>query len=255
MLQGCTQDPDDIAAGTGMNQLAERLNFLVAYPEQSPAFNQMKCWNWFNPGDQMRGQGEPAIIVGIAKAIIAERDADPSRVFVVGLSAGGAMAAVLGAAYPDVFAGIGIHSGLPYGSASDVPSAFAAMRNQSADMMPVKKRLERVLDTKVDTKSPARVIVFHGAADATVHPENGCRLFAEACSAQKMNITTRDGISLGGRRYRVSQAVSASGETIAEHWLIDSAGHAWSGGRTGGSYTDPQGPNASNEMLRFFLNG
>ena len=246
MLHGCTQDPDDFAAGTGMNRLAEELNFLVAYPEQSAGFNQMRCWNWFNPNHQMRGRGEPAIIAGIARSIIAKQNVDPGCVFAVGLSAGGAMAAVLGATYPDIFAGIGIHSGLPPGVANDVPSAFAAMRNQLATCMVTKRA------GTAGISGVPRTIVFHGTADTTVHPDNGSRLFAEACSGQSLSNSIRDGIALGGRRYSVSQAVSASGETIAEYWLVHGAGHAWSGGRPAGSYTDPEGPNASGEMLRFF---
>jgi poly(hydroxyalkanoate) depolymerase family esterase len=209
----------------------------------------MKCWNWFNPRDQVRERGEPAIIAGIAKAIIAQRNVDTRRVFVVGLSAGGAMAAVLGATYPDIFAGVGVHSGLPYDSASDVPSAFAAMRNQGAGRMAAKKRAQPALVGN----SPPRTIVFHGASDKTVHPDNGQRLFDEACSGKGLSNSTGDGIALGGRRYSVSKAVSASGETVAEHWLVHGVGHAWSGGQNSGSYTDPKGPNASREMLRFFL--
>ena len=249
MLHGCTQDPDDFAAGTGMNRLAEELDFLVAYPEQTALSNQLKCWNWFNPRDQVRDHGEPAIIAGIAREIATARNIDRSRICIIGLSAGGAMAAVLGKTHPDVFAGIGVHSGLPYGAASDVPSAFAAMRNQRVNgtLMNPRSRSPDAID------AAPRTIVFHGGADTTVHPENGARLFADACARSHVDIDTQDGIATGGRHYSVSRAISPGGETVAEHWLVHGAGHAWSGGRAAGSYTDPRGPDASREMLRFLL--
>jgi poly(hydroxyalkanoate) depolymerase family esterase len=245
MLHGCTQDPDDFAAGTGMNALAEELNVLVAYPEQPASANQLKCWNWFNPRDQSRGQGEPAIIAGIVKQIVIERHADPARVYVVGLSAGGAMAAVLGETYPDVFAGVGVHSGLPFRAASDVPSAFAAMKN------PGTKVASTGGDSNRSSRKP-RMIVFHGDADTTVHPNNGVRLYADA-RGSTVRLEANEGVVRGGRKFSVSKALSAKGEAVAEFWVVHGAHHAWSGGRSVGSYTDPQGPDASREMMRFFL--
>lgn len=239
MLHGCTQSPEDFAIGTGMTALAEEHGCLIAFPAQSQGANAQKCWNWFRPTDQGKGRGEPAVIVGLVSDILRDHPADAGRVYVAGLSAGGAAAAIMGAAYPDVFAAVGVHSGLPVGSAHDVASAFAAMRNASQGAR---------------TKLTIPTIVFHGTADATVHPDNGAAVIAQALRAQsgltEINASGRSG---GGRSYRQSRYDDAAGRSIVEHWVIDGAGHAWSGGDARGSYTDPTGADASREMLRFFL--
>lgn len=246
MLHGGTQDPDDFAIGTRMNALAEEHGFIVAYPHQPSAANPSLCWNWFDPKDQIRGAGEPAIIAGITQEIIANCNIDRQRVFVAGLSAGGAMAAVMSATYPDVYAAAGIHSGLPYGSATDVVSAFAAMRGDPA-------KTERKSHGRAGTKSHRRLrtIVFHGDADRIVHPSNA----AKVTQAEKQQGDTeehREG-SFSGRTYRRSVIRDKTDRAIVEQWLIRGTGHAWSGGNADGTYTDPQGPDASREMLRFFL--
>jgi poly(hydroxyalkanoate) depolymerase family esterase len=243
MLHGCTQDADDFASGTGMNRLAEELNVLIAYPEQSSGHNQLKCWNWFDPQHQRQNFGEPAIIAGIVDEIVSKRTADRSRIFVIGLSAGGAMAIVLGKTYPEVFSGIGVHSGLPYLSASDVASAFAAMKKTRSGSRSDRGSLK------------TRTIVFHGDADTTVHVGNGSQVFSEAFASDDTKLTISNGEVPGGHRYSVTKAKSADGETVAEYWMIKGAGHAWSGGHLAGSYTDPKGPDASREMLRFFRIG
>jgi poly(hydroxyalkanoate) depolymerase family esterase len=225
MLHGCTQDADDFARGTGMNAVAERHGLIVAYPEQGRAENPQACWNWFRPSDQVSGRGEPEVLAGLARALTAEFGTDPARVFAAGLSAGGAMAAILGVTHPEVFRAVGVHSGLPHGAAKDVLSAFAAMRGEAG----------------AGTVPTVPVIVFHGSADATVAPVNGARLFRAAGDTIEARGTT------GGRSWTRQQSVSA------EHWLIDGAGHAWSGGSTEGSYADAAGPDASAEMVRFFL--
>lgn len=239
MLHGCTQSPEDFAAGTGMNALAETVGCLIAWPAQPQGANVHKCWNWFRPEDQRRDRGEPALIAGIVRDVLRDQGADAGRVYVAGLSAGGAAAAILGAAYPDLFAAVGVHSGLPVGGARDVPSAFAAMRSGS---------------TGHARPMPAPAIVFHGLADTTVHPGNGEAVIAQALQTRRGLSQARvSGISEGGRSYRQTRHDDAEGRSIAEHWEIDSAGHAWSGGSAQGSYTDPKGPDASREMLRFFL--
>jgi poly(hydroxyalkanoate) depolymerase family esterase len=250
MLHGCTQNPDDFALGTGMNMLAEEHGFIVAYPGQTAAANHSVCWNWFNLKDQHRGEGEPSIIAGITRSIIDKYDIDPKRVYVAGLSAGGAMALVMTTNYPELYAAAGVHSGLPYGLATDLPSALAAMRGQP---MPL-----RTGPKKPRPKQPhasVRTIVFHGESDHTVVPSNAGLIIAEARvdlynSAQE----THQGRS-GGRTYKRTLIKDERGAIRLEHWAITGLAHAWSGGRPEGSYTDPHGPDASREMLRFFLDG
>jgi len=239
MLHGCTQSPEDFAVGTGMNALAEEFGCLIAYPAQPSGANAQKCWNWFRPEDQGRGRGEPALIAGLAGDIQREYPADPARTYIAGLSAGGAAALVVAAAYPDVFAAAGIHSGLPAGGARDVASAFAAMRS-GTDAAPHKTALP--------------TIVFHGLADSTVHPGNGTASVKQALPAMRdLRRSTRQDAVPGGRNYSVTAYCHADGLIMAEHWQIEGAGHAWAGGQAGASYTDPKGPDASRQMLRFFL--
>ncbi|WP_425352683.1 extracellular catalytic domain type 1 short-chain-length polyhydroxyalkanoate depolymerase [Methylobacterium terrae] len=239
MLHGCTQDPDDFALGTRMNELAEAQGALVVYPRQERSANAQKCWNWFQPGDQGRGAGEPALIAGIATAVVEEFGADPARVYVAGLSAGGAAAAILAATYPDVFAAAGIHSGLACGAARDLPSALAAMGQGAA--------------APARTGPTVPTIVFHGDGDRTVNPLNGERVAAQALPGTPLTETVTRGASPGGMPYTRSVHADAQGRGIVEKWVLHGAGHAWSGGSPDGSYTEPRGPDASAEMLRFFL--
>jgi len=236
MLHGCKQNPSDFAVGTGMNALAEAHGMLVAYPAQTQTYNPSGCWNWFNPGHQHRGIGEPAIIAGLTSQIIANYDIDVKRVFVAGLSAGGAMAVVMGETYPELFSAMGVHSGLPYKSASDVVSAFAAMRGD--------------LQTPVSSGS-MRTIVFHGDADTTVVPLNARQIINGRSFSTEH---THQGVSDAGRRYTREVFEDQNGMPVAENWLVQGAGHAWAGGNPQGSFTDQAGPDASKEMLRFFLN-
>ncbi len=239
MLHGCTQSPEDFAIGTGMNALAKEFGCLISWPAQPQGANVQKCWNWFRPEDQARDRGEPALIAGLVRDILRDHPADPAQVYIAGLSAGGAAAAIMGATYPDLFAAVGVHSGLPVGGAQDVSSAFAAMRCGSTGKA-----------------QPASVpaIVFHGLADSTVHPKNGEAVVAQVLQTRRnLRLVRVSGTSKGGQTYRQSRHDDAQGRSIAEHWEIDGAGHAWAGGHAAGSYTDPAGPDASREMLRFFL--
>jgi poly(hydroxyalkanoate) depolymerase family esterase len=247
MLHGGTQDADDFAAGTRMNALAEEYGFVVAYPIQSKAANASLCWNWFTPENQMRGRGEPAIIAGITSEIIADYDVDPARVFVAGLSAGGAMAAVLGATYPDLYAAIGVHSGLPYRSAADLPSAFAAMRGHAG------QRGGQTRETRGtgDASRPIRTIVFHGDSDNIVHPSNAASMVEVERSTQ--SIVRAEVRPDAIRAHTRTVTRDKTGAMVVEHWLVHGSGHAWSGGSPDGTYTDPLGPDASREMLRFFF--
>lgn len=243
MLHGCTQSPEDFAAGTGMNALAEKHGFVVIYPAQSRGDNAQSCWNWFSRGDQRRGRGEPAILAGLASQVCADHGIERDDTFVAGLSAGGAMAAILGETYPDVFEAVGAHSGLPVGAAKDVSSAFAAMGGTILDAQVVSKEGPTV-----------RTIVFHGTADATVSPKNGDAIVRRALDAhtQQSFETTEQG-QANGRTYSRMISSKTNGPAVVEHWRINGQGHAWSGGAPAGSYTDPKGPDASAEMVRFFF--
>jgi poly(hydroxyalkanoate) depolymerase family esterase len=241
MLHGCTQSPDDFAAGTRMNFLAEEQNCFVVYPEQPSGANQAKCWNWFRPGDQQRGGGEPSLIAGITRQVMRDHAIDPKRVYVAGLSAGGAAAAIMGATYADLYASVGIHSGLACGAASDLPSAFVAMRQGNGS------------DAIGKAGSPVPTIVFHGDRDTTVHPNNGDRILEQSAKATSSTTKVLRGRVPHGHAYTRIILTDGAGPAMSEHWNIHGAGHAWSGGSPAGSYTDPRGPDATREMLRFFL--
>ena len=238
MLHGCTQSPDDFAAGTRMNELAAEHGFLVAYPAQPGSANPNKCWNWFKRVEQQRERGEPSLIAGIVGAVKSGYAIQERRVYIAGLSSGGAMAATLAATYPDVFAAAGVHSGLAHGCAHDLPSGLAAMRSGSAG----------VAIPSVPT------IVFHGDRDTLVNPRNGEALVAQWLAGRpESEISLDSGNEANGYAYTRRSARAASGHSELEHWVIHGAGHAWSGGSSTGTHTDPRGPDASSEMVRFFL--
>ncbi len=237
MLHGCKQHPDDFATGTGFNLLAEETPCLVLYPAQAQSANVSSCWNWFGAADQQRGQGEPAIIAGMTQQVIADYGIDAAQVYVAGLSAGGAMAVIMGRSYPELYGAIGIHSGLPYGAAHDLPSALAAMKHGAA--------------ASTQARAALPVIVFHGERDATVHPRNADQIVAQAGVRGGSPEVTQGRVD-GGRSYTRTEHHDGDGNVIAEQWLVHGAGHAWSGGSRRGSYTDRKGPDASREMMRFF---
>lgn len=248
MLHGCTQDGPDFATGTDMNKVAEVHGLAVVYPDQHRSANVSRCWNWFDPAHQQRGSGEPAIIAGITNSLVEEFDLDRNKIFVAGLSAGGAMAAIMGETYPDLYCAVGVHSGLAYGSANDVMSAFAAMGGKAP-----RPAAKRVKQSGISEKNP-RTIIFHGTADKTVHPVNAERIVSGGQSAMTDAGDERE-YSLKGDGYEGTRSVIADsqGKPRLESWLIDGAGHAWSGGNPKGSYTVADGPDASAEMVRFFL--
>ncbi len=245
MLHGCTQDAQDFAAGTQMNVQAAALGAIVLYPEQSSRDNPKKCWNWFTPQNQQRDRGEPAVLAALTLSIAESHAVDRSRIYVAGLSAGGAMADILGATYPDMFAAIGVHSGLPRGCATDVMSALTAMR----------------IGCATHGAAPAAgavppTIVFHGDADSTVHVSNGIAVVDAALQARGTpggEVQASEGESAQGQRYSQTLYQDSAGRTTVEYWQLHGAGHAWSGGNPGGTYTDPAGVDATAEMLRFFL--
>jgi poly(hydroxyalkanoate) depolymerase family esterase len=241
MLHGCTQSPDDFAAGTRMNVAAEAQTVLVAYPAQTSSANMQKCWNWFNQGDQRRDAGEPSLIAGITRAVMQEYKIDPVRVYVAGLSAGGAAAAIMGSAYPDLYAAIGVHSGLACGAARDMQSAFAAM--QRGGEGPVRRSDQRRVP----------VIVLHGDRDTTVHPRNADAVVSQFEQGADLMVRVEQGQIPGGHAYTRSLYLDGHGKTLIEQWAVRGGGHAWFGGSSAGSFTDPQGPDATAAMVRFFL--
>lgn len=245
LLHGCNQTAEDIAAGTRMNRLADRMGFVVAYPEQAASAHPSRCWNWFHAAHQEREEGEPALIAGITREVVERHNADPQRVYVAGMSAGGAMAAIMGHTYPDLYAAVGIHSGLPYAAARDAVSALAAMRGLRGTLDPrYRPSFFRAMPT----------IVFHGDLDTTVHSRNSTQAIAQASPApEDRGAETVEKGEENGRRYTRTLHADAAGQTALEHWLIHGGGHAWSGGSRKGSFADPRGPDASRAMLRFFL--
>ncbi len=260
MLHGCTQSADDFAVGTGMNKLADEHGILVVYPEQPASANASRCWNWFRPEDQLRESGEPSIIAGIAREVARLDGVDSQRIFVAGLSAGAAMAVVMGETYPELFAGVGAHSGLPFRSASDIPSAMAAMKGGRSGMPGLKSLAGQRPGRQAGARQPVPTIVFHGNRDHTVQQDNGAEIFRQACAAQRahagnrsLTSRTHDDGSAAGRPVSVDVLADASGSPLVESWTIEGAGHAWSGGDPRGTYTDRNGPDASAQMLRFFL--
>jgi poly(3-hydroxybutyrate) depolymerase len=212
----------------------------VVYPEQPRSANMQRCWNWYEPGDQQREGGEPALIAGIVRQVITEFSADASRVYAAGLSAGGAAAAILAATYPDLFAAVGVHSGLACGAARDVPSAFAAMRGDGAGASGGKRHA-------------VPTIVFHGDGDKTVNVANGDRVAAQGPAGPDLAQAVSAGRTPDGVAYTRTVRSDASGRAVLEHWVLHGTGHAWSGGDPAGSFTDARGPDASREMVRFFL--
>ena len=256
MLHGCQQDPDDFAAGTRMNEVAEECGCLVAYPAQSATANASNCWSWFQKADQMRDRGEPSIIAGITREIIAAYCIETRAVFVAGLSAGGAgWPRSVGATYPDLYAAVGVHSGLPYAAAHDLTSAFGVMR-RGADVS-CRRRHADADGSPQYIPSGVPMIVFHGDHDRKVHPRNAEQLISQWAAADGQNTrslrTTVDhGQVTGGHAYTREVYRDAAARRLVENWRVHGAGHAWSGGSTTGSYTDPRGPDATREMFRFF---
>jgi poly(hydroxyalkanoate) depolymerase family esterase len=245
MLHGCTQSVDDFAGGTNMNVIGDANGCLVTYPIQPKTANPAKCWNWFNPRDQQRDGGEPALIVGIVQQIARDHAVDLRRVYVAGLSAGGAAAVVLGTCYPDVFAAIGVHSGVACGAAHDIASAFAAMRGLGTQTGAANA-------LRSDGQRDVPTIVFHGDRDGTVHPSNADRI-VETTQASGLQSIVETGRVPGGHAYTRELYRDDRGRVALERWTVHGADHAWSGGRNAYSFTDPAGPSASHAMMRFFL--
>ena len=251
MLHGCSQSPDDFAAGTGMNELAEQSDCLVLYPAQTASANMSRCWNWFSPSDQQRDKGEPSLIAGMTRQVMADYGCEPRRVYIGGLSAGGAAAAIMGIAYPDLYAAIGVHSGLACGAANGLLSAFTAMRRGE----PLLVAAPGGPPNDANRREIMPTIVFHGDRDTTVHPLNGDQVIAQSRATASIALKTRteSGRVPDGHAWSRIIHTDPGGRVVLEQWVIHGAGHAWSGGCAKVSYIDPLGPDATREMLRFFL--
>lgn len=265
MLHGCTQTPEDLAAGTQMNQLAEQYGFIVVYPQQTSKENRNRCWNWFTSSNQTRGRGEPASIAGVVQALVEQTShwtIDTSRVYVAGISAGASMAVILGVTYPDIFAAIGVHSGIEYQAATNLPGALRVMRRGGPD--PVLQGL-RAHEAMGSFARCVPTIVFHGTRDTVVSPVNGDQIVQQWMQTNQLVLngtyqtnfhrpsrTMAEQVP-GGRAYTVFSWTDTNGEVVQAYWKVQGLGHAWSGGSSNGSYTDPLGPNASLAMYRFFM--
>jgi poly(hydroxyalkanoate) depolymerase family esterase len=262
MLHGCTQNADDFAAGTRMNELAEEKGFLVAYPEQPSSANANRCWNWFEPAHQARAAGEPAILAAIVGAVTSRHNVKANHVYTAGISAGGAMAVILGATYPDLFAAIGVHSGIEYKGGTSLASGLAAMSLGGPD-----PDAQGVLAFQAmgPFSRPLPVIAFHGSLDLTVAPVNGEQVIAQWAQTDDLADDGRDNGSVdsvadvatagqveGGHAFSRRTYNDSSARALLELWMVDGMRHAWSGGSPDGSYTDAQGPDASREIWRFF---
>ncbi|GHO88421.1 extracellular catalytic domain type 1 short-chain-length polyhydroxyalkanoate depolymerase [Dictyobacter formicarum] len=266
MLHGCTQNPTDFANGTQMNALADQKQFIVVYPQQTSTYNSSSCWNWFQTADQARGSGEPAIIAGIAQTVeqtTSQWTIDSNRVYVAGMSAGAAMSVIMGATYPDIFAAIGVHSGLEYQAATSLTSATTAQSQGGPNPTQQGQAAYNAMG------SAARVVPtidFQGQSDYTVYPVNGDQVIQQWMQTDHLASngsynasfsspsTNTNGQVSGGYSYTVQTWNDNSGSEIEEYWKINSMGHAWSGGSSSGSYTDPKGPSATNAMYTFFMN-
>ncbi|NOK57748.1 MAG: PHB depolymerase family esterase [Chloroflexi bacterium AL-W] len=262
VLHGCSQTPDTIAAGTQFNDLADTEGFLVVYPAQSWFANFNRCWNWFEPIHQRRGSGEPAILAAVVDDIRSSYNIDSRRVYVVGLSAGGAMAVIMGATYPDMFSAVGVAAGLEYQAGTSTLSGVLAMSQGGPD--PNRQGLA-AYQAMGSANRPVRVSVFHGTSDFVVYPINGEQVVTQWAqtndyvddgsdndSVDDTADTTTQGQVPGGRNYIKYTYNDASGTVLLEKWTVNGMGHAWSGGSTAGSYTDPAGPDATREFWRFF---
>ena len=247
LLHGCTQTPAEFADATRFTSVADRNGLLLVLPHQEGRHHPQRCWRWYEARHQHRGSGEPALLAGIVAQVLAEPErwrADPRRVHVAGLSAGGAMALILAATYPDVFAGVGVHSAPPYRSATRGTQALAAMAARTATPGP-------------DGAAPMPpLIVVQGTADRVVHPPNGGRVadqwLAFRGPADPGRVTrSRTDTGHTGRDWTRVRWYTARGRRVLEYWEVDGLGHAWSGGRAGGSFSDPAGPRVATAMWAF----
>jgi poly(hydroxyalkanoate) depolymerase family esterase len=266
LLHGCTQTAVDLAASTQMNSLADQHQFIVVYPQQLKANNRYICWNWYEPANQSRGSGEPAMIAGIVQTMKQNSTRwtiDEHRVYVAGISAGGAISVILGATYPDIFAAIGVHSGLEYRAAITLKSVLRVSQRGGPD--PVQQGL-LAYNAMGDFARVVPTIVFQGVNDYIVNSVNGDQVIQQWMRTDALASdgtydatfsspsTVTNGKVPGGRVYTVYTWNDNNGNELQEYWKVNGLGHAWSGGSRGIAYSDHQGPDASLAMYTFFMN-
>jgi poly(hydroxyalkanoate) depolymerase family esterase len=266
MLHGCMQKPEDLAAASGMNELADEKTFLVVYPQQVAAANPLSCWNWFDPNHQARNAGEPALLAAVIQDIRAAYSIDAKRIYVVGISAGGAMAVVMAASYPELFAGVGVIAGEEYKAAATVEGGLASMKSGGPD--PNQQGLlayEAMQKSLSGSKKRMPVIAFHGTKDPYLNPVNTDQIIAQWAQTNDYlddgkdneSVTTQSpketkGSVPNGYSYTKLQYKDSNGRLLMEKWSVDSLGHAWPGSPIANQFADPKGPKASAEIWRFF---
>jgi poly(hydroxyalkanoate) depolymerase family esterase len=266
MLHGCTQTPDDFAAATQMNSIADKDNFLVVYPEQPATANALRCWNWFEASQQSRDQTEPSLLAEIVSTVGKTYKTDARRVYVAGISAGGAMAIIMAATYPELFAAVGVHSGLAYKAATSLTEARPAMAAAGADPTRLGQLAFEAPANSGNSKHLMRVIVFQGTKDGAVSPANADRIISQWAKTNDLIDDAKDNNSVddvadgkqegtiaSGYSFKLEVYNDHAGKPLMEKWIVDEMKHAWSGGAAGVPYSDPKGPDASKEMWRFFL--
>jgi poly(hydroxyalkanoate) depolymerase family esterase len=264
MLHGCTQTPEDFALGTHMNTLAERETFVVVYPRQGRWEQLNRCWHWYSAAHQERDRGEPSLLAGLTQSVQQQYHIDPQRVYVAGLSAGAAMAVILGATYPDLYAAIGVSAGAEYKAAQSWFWVWPVTWYGGPDPEEQGRLAYRAAGAATRV---VPVIVFHGTRDWQFAPVNAQQVISQWAQTNDLasdggqdndNMTDQAaaqqrGQVAGGYAYTHSVYKDDHGQVLMEQWRVEGMGHSWSGGDARGSYTDPKGPDASAEMVRFFL--
>jgi len=266
LLHGCALDAQAMTEISGMNEVAEANRFLVVYPEQSRRANLLKCWNWFHPKHQTRDRGEPSILAAIIEQVCSRFRVDLDRIYIAGVSAGGAMAVIAGATYPDLFAAIAVCAGGEFKAATSVATGLSVMKHGGPDPLQQGQSAFEAMRAGLARKKKRRmpVIAFHGTADARVNPVNTEQIIAQwsatnACLAAQQGETdfslseqTVAGQVATGYAYKRRIYTDQRGELLMESWIIDGLGHAWPGSPQAHKYGDPKGPVAAREIWRFF---
>ncbi|HMJ34295.1 MAG TPA: PHB depolymerase family esterase [Baekduia sp.] len=256
-LHGCTETADVFRQLTRWDALAEAKGFIVVFPQQSHSGNNLECWNFFQQAHMARDQGEPALIAGITQWVQQHYTVDPHRIYVNGLSAGGAMASVMAATYPDLYAAAGIGSGCEYAATA------ACAGYKSADPVAAGQQAYQAMGSHA---RPMPVILFEGDQDTTVPPVNAQQLVQQwqvtddyadgggkdgSVPVQPTAVT--HGTSSGGQGYTVTTYSDRDEGELMQSWLVAGMGHAWSGGCGCQQYSDPAGPDETAAMYTFFM--